>query len=171
MGENLRAFSTLIILLVALLFISGASGCSSSEKKVQNLSNIAIEAEKAPQTTNTTNEGGNVIQSNPQPSTKTIEITALGFSPSPLTISAGDTVIFLNKDTANHWPASAMHPTHTVYPGSGIEKCGTSEQSSIFDACKGLKQGESFSFTFNQKGSWSYHDHLILGKFGKIIVQ
>ncbi len=102
---------------------------------------------------------------------KIVEITSGGFSPTPLTISAGDTVTFVNKDAEPHWPASAMHPTHTVYPGSNIEKCGTPEESRIFDACRGLASGESWSFTFNEKGTWNYHDHLNAKLFGKVIVQ
>lgn len=100
-----------------------------------------------------------------------IEITSSGFTPQTLTVSKGDTVTWINKDTEKHWPASAVHPTHTVYPGSSIEKCGTSEEKNIFDACHGLAQGESFSFTFNEVGSWGYHDHLVGGVFGKIIVK
>ena len=115
-------------------------------------------SENIPGTTGST--GGNVI-----------EITSSGFSPSPLTIKKGKTVIFVNKDTEEHWPASAMHPTHTVYPGSNIEKCGTAEESNIFDTCRGLNPGESYSFTFNEIGSWSYHDHLVANLFGKIIVE
>ncbi len=95
----------------------------------------------------------------------TVEITFSGFSPNTLTINAGDTVTFVNKDSRPHWPASAVHPTHTVYPETG--GCIGSK----FDACKGLAQGEIFSFTFNQKGSWKYHDHLNPGLTGTIIVQ
>ena len=64
-----------------------------------------------------------------------------------------------------------MHPTHTAYPGSGIEKCGTDEEEGIFDACKGLEEGESFSFVFNEAGSWNYHNHLSPGQFAKVIVE
>ncbi|MEK6828953.1 MAG: plastocyanin/azurin family copper-binding protein [Nanoarchaeota archaeon] len=102
---------------------------------------------------------------------KIIEMTSNGFSPSTLTISVGDTVTFVNKGSDEHWPASAMHPTHTVYPGSNIEKCGTSEESTIFDACKGISPGESYKFTFYEKGTWGYHDHINAGLFGKIIVE
>jgi plastocyanin len=100
-----------------------------------------------------------------------VELTKDGFSPSELTIKAGQTVTWINKNTEEHWPASAMHPTHKVYPGSGIEKCGTGE--AIFDACGALAPGESFSFTFNEVGTWSYHDHLNVHApfFGKIIVE
>ena len=58
-----------------------------------------------------------------------------------------------------------MHPTHAIYPESG--GCIGSK----FDACKGLKEGESWSFTFNEKGTWNYHDHFDVSKFGKIIVE
>ncbi len=103
-------------------------------------------------------------------SEKTIEITATGFSPNPLTIKVGDTVTFVNKDTAQHWPASAVHPTHTVYPGSDINKCGTAEAATIFDSCKGLATGETFEFTFTHAGSWNYHDHLNPSLWGTIVV-
>ncbi len=103
-------------------------------------------------------------------STYDIEITSSGFSPKTLEINAGDTVTWTNKDSRNHWPASAIHPTHTVYPGSSISKCGTSAESEIFDACNGLSAGESYSFTFNEKGTWKYHDHLSISRTGTIIV-
>ena len=101
---------------------------------------------------------------------KVIEITSSGFNPKNLEINVGNSVKFVNKDSENHWPASAIHPTHTVYPGSNINKCGTGEESLIFDACKGLSQGESYSFTFNEKGSWGYHDHLSPSLRGTIVV-
>ncbi len=102
---------------------------------------------------------------------KIIEMTSNGFSPQTLTISAGDTVTFVNKGTGEYWPASAMHPTHTFYPGSNIDKCGTSEENKIFDACKGISPGESYKFTFYEKGTWGYHDHLNARLTGKIIVE
>ncbi len=103
-----------------------------------------------------------------QPTSTTVssvEITSSGFSPNTLTIKTGETVTFVNKDSRPHWPASAVHPTHTVYPETG--GCIGSK----FDACKGLAQGETFSFKFNQKGTWNYHDHLNPSLTGTIIVQ
>lgn len=99
-----------------------------------------------------------------------IEITSSGFSPKTLEINSGDTVTWTNKDSRSHWLASAVHPTHTIYPGSSINKCGTSEALSIFDSCKGLSSGESYSFTFNEKGTWGYHDHLGPSLTGTIVV-
>ncbi len=100
-----------------------------------------------------------------------IEITSAGFSQKTLTIQAGDTVTFVNKDSATHWPASNVHPTHTTYPGSNINKCGTADESSTFDACKALAEGEEYSFTFTRTGRWPFHDHRNPGRGGTIVVE
>lgn len=99
-----------------------------------------------------------------------VEITSSGFNPKILNVKVRDSVTFVNKDSAEHWPASAMHPTHKVYPGSDIEKCNTAEERNIFDSCRGIAQGREYKFTFNEKGSWKYHDHLGSGLMGTINV-
>ncbi len=99
-----------------------------------------------------------------------IEITPAGFSPPKIEIPKGSQVAFINKDGAKHWPASNTHPTHTEYPNSDINKCGTSQQAETFDACHSLEQEESYSFIFNEAGSWNYHDHLNPGLQGTITV-
>jgi plastocyanin len=93
----------------------------------------------------------------PTPKTVTVSITSSGFSPSSITINKGDTVKFVNNDTAQHWPASDPHPTHTDYPG--------------FDALRGLSNGQSYSFTFTKLGTWGYHDHLNSARHGSVTVQ
>lgn len=111
---------------------------------------------------------GNQSNNTVQPSVNNdnlIEITDSGFNPNTLTITAGQTVTWINNGVIPSWPASAVHPSHKVYPESG--GCIGSK----FDACRGLKQGESYSFAFNQKGTWKYHDHLDPGLTGTIIVQ
>ncbi len=79
------------------------------------------------------------------------------YTPSTLTIKQGDTVVFKNSSTKDFWPASAQHPTHTVYPE--------------FDADKGIAPGGIYSFTFAKVGEWGFHDHLTPTAFGKITVQ
>ena len=100
-----------------------------------------------------------------------IEITSAGFNPKTITIKVGDTVTFVNKDSSKHWPASDLHPVHMTYPGSDIKKCDTAEAETIFDACKGLMQGEEYSFTFDRVGRWPYHDHLKPSFAGVVVVQ
>ncbi|KKU89185.1 MAG: hypothetical protein UY19_C0018G0030 [Candidatus Wolfebacteria bacterium GW2011_GWA2_47_9b] len=36
-----------------------------------------------------------------------------GFSPKPITVTAGTNIVFMNESGADMWPASAPHPTHT----------------------------------------------------------
>lgn len=100
-----------------------------------------------------------------------VEIKEGRFNPPTLKIKKGDKVIWINTDGSAAWPASAFHPTHTVYPGSSIEKCNTAEASTIFDACKSLAKGESWSFVFNEVGTWKYHNHVLGGATGVIEVE
>jgi len=100
-----------------------------------------------------------------------IKITANGFEPKEVEVTKGTKVTWVNESVNPSWPASAVHPTHRVYPGSGIEKCGTLEEKNIFDACRALQPGESWSFVFNEIGEWSYHDHLNPSLTGKIVVK
>ena len=100
-----------------------------------------------------------------QPQVHQVKITAEGFLPRELEIRKGDTVVWTNTASKPSWPASAMHPTHDVYP----EKGGCI--ASAFDACKGLAEGESFKFQFNQIGTWKYHDHLNTSVFGAVKVE
>ena len=97
-----------------------------------------------------------------------VEYTEQGFAPKEISIKQGDSVKFINKSSGQMWVASAMHPTHTTYPGSDIKLCGTTDV--IFDECEGDDPGESWSFPFNIVGSWGYHNHLSASHFGKVIV-
>lgn len=96
----------------------------------------------------------------------TISYTNAGFGPSTVTIKKGQTVRFKNDSTTEVWPASAVHPTHSVYPQKSASDC----LGSSFDACRGLKAGEFWDFTFNEVGEWAFHDHLHASKFGKVVV-
>jgi plastocyanin len=167
-----------VILLAAVgLFIMGQAPSETSrtapataEKTQDDGKNIGIGMNEIA-TAEVTKVGGSAPAPVSTGTTHTVEMSSSGFSPDSLTVKAGDTVTFLAVDGAGRWPASAVHPTHTVYPGSGIQKCSTSEKDSIFDACGGVPNGQSWSFKFDEKGSWNYHDHLDSKVFGKIIVE
>lgn len=101
----------------------------------------------------------------------TIEITSSGFSPKTMTISRGEAVTFVNQKSTSAWPASDIHPTHTLYDGTSLsEHCQDGSESS-FDACEGLSSEETYEFTFDKTGEWKYHDHLNPSDTGTIIVQ
>ena len=104
-------------------------------------------------------------QGTPQPQDKTAEPPAeatanviiysdSGYAPKTITIQAGESVTFKNQSSESMWPASAIHPTHRVYPTTG--GC----LGSTFDACRGVLAGGSWTFTFDIAGTWKYHDHL-----------
>ena len=91
------------------------------------------------------------------------------YIPSVVHISVGQKVTWINEDET-FWPASNLHPTHTAYPGSAIAKCATEESGVLFDACRGMKHGETFSFVFTEQGQWRYHDHITPSATGTVLV-
>lgn len=99
-----------------------------------------------------------------------VRMDSAGFEPKSLEIAQGDTVVFENVGDEPHWPASNIHPTHRLYPGSGNEYCGSEQEATSFDACGALMPGETYSFTFDHPGLWRFHDHLNPQFSGKVSV-
>ena len=95
-----------------------------------------------------------------------IEYTDEGFTPRDISIAKGTRVRFLNSSSEETWPASGIHPTHSLYP----EKQSTDCLGSSFDSCYPLKNGEFFDFTFYYTGEWRYHDHIHAYQTGSITV-
>ncbi len=87
----------------------------------------------------------------------TIKMTDDGFVPAQLEIQVGETVVFENVGKNDHWPASNIHPTHSIYPE--------------FDPKKGIHPGEKWEFTFTKPGIWRSHDHLYPKITGAITVK
>lgn len=88
--------------------------------------------------------------------TKSVEIIygTNGFSPREITIAPETEVTFINRSSGPMWVASNVHPIHTNYPK--------------FDQ---LSTGNTYSFTFTEKGIYNYHNHLNPSEGGKIIVK
>ncbi|MBI1960938.1 MAG: hypothetical protein HYS43_01560 [Candidatus Liptonbacteria bacterium] len=131
----------------------------------------------APSTPPAVEQSGPLRQSSSEASPQDAALTAQvvagtgAFSPQTVTIRKGGSVTWTNAGTASVWPASAMHPTHTVYPGSDIKKCGTAEAGAIFDACRGISTGQTYTFTFPAPGTWKYHNHLNPSMTGTVVVE
>ncbi|MEK7649464.1 MAG: cupredoxin domain-containing protein [Patescibacteria group bacterium] len=80
------------------------------------------------------------------------------YTPKNLRIKVGERITFINEDASEvYWPASNIHPTHEIY--------------SEFDPQKPVPTGSSWSFVFNKKGEWRYHDHLFPEITGSIVVE
>ncbi|MEK9175250.1 MAG: hypothetical protein AAB795_01515 [Patescibacteria group bacterium] len=88
-----------------------------------------------------------------QPNKKiTVEMTPSGFFPKELIVKKGSEIIFINKDTIPHWPASGPHPAHTCYSG--------------FDAKSPVDPGASYSNVFDLAKTCGFHDHLNFSSYG-----
>jgi len=114
-----------------------------------------------------------------------IQVTDKGFVPNTKKIKAGEVVTFISKATAPVWPAGDQHPTHDVYPSDAYAITGDQTKSfgskacveysirkgDVFDPCKLLLPDETFSFRFNEKGTWNLHNHVRPEHTGAIIVE
>lgn len=85
-----------------------------------------------------------------------IKLTARGFVPEMVYVSNGTKITFSTVLDEPFWPASNVHPFHTVYPE--------------FDSRAPVSPGSTWSFVFNKNGRWTYHDHVAATKSGVVIV-
>ena len=79
-----------------------------------------------------------------------IEISNFAFSPQTVTLNAGDSISWINKDSA----------PHTITSNSGKELVSSS-----------LASGQSYSHTFNVVGTYEYHCSIHTTMKGVIIVK
>jgi len=79
------------------------------------------------------------------------------FDPDNLKVLAGTKVSFVNKSDQPFWPASGIHPTHTLCPG--------------FDALEEIAPGETYSYIFEQAEECPFHNHIAPGEKGLIDVR
>ncbi len=87
-----------------------------------------------------------------------VTITAEGFVPQTILVKKGSTIKWANRDNRPHQVASDPHPTHTMIPTLGKGKL--------------LPTGSSTTLTFDNAGTFTYHDEQDPLKFkGTIIVK
>ncbi len=113
---------------------------------VQNPSNEQIPVAKEPPKTSPVT----APKPNTNPVAHTANIQDFAFSPSSLTIKKGDMITWTNKDAAPHT---------VTWDNGGLASSGT------------LKTGDSYSFTFNTVGTFSYLCAFHPSMKGKIIVE
>ena len=108
--------------------------------------------------------GEESMQSTANTSEVEVQYTNAGFEPKVITINKGQTITWTNNSSRSMWIASALHPSHNVYPVKSDDDC----LGSSFDACTFDK---TYSFTFDIVGEWNYHNHVQAGRTGKVIVK
>jgi plastocyanin len=87
----------------------------------------------------------------------TVRYTDSGYTPDTIEIPVGSTVKFMNESSNLMWTASDPHPVHTNF--------------SAFDARKGYRKGDTYSFTFDKAGTYKYHNHSVPSDGGTIVVK
>ncbi len=90
-----------------------------------------------------------------------------GFEPKSVSIKLGQKVTWVNESENSMWVASSKHPMHADYPEKTAKDC----LGSAFDQCEASAMGTSYSFTFNKKGSWNYHNHVAPNNWGTVVVE
>lgn len=97
--------------------------------------------------------------------------TDTGYSPKELTIKIGDTVVWKNQSSHGMWIGSALHPSHFIYSGTSLDEHCPDPNNTSFDQCTSSGPSTSWSFKFDKKGTWRYHNHVSASDFGTVIVQ
>ena len=87
-----------------------------------------------------------VIQQESRDGQHMVVLYDYGYEPRSLVIKKGETVVFATAREGHHWPASNLHPTHDIYP--------------TFDPQEPIAPDETWAFTFEEVGRWTFHDHL-----------
>lgn len=130
--------------------LDNATGAESSEP-IQGDESTSLPSELREDTSNDSEQPG------ASPASAVVTYDNNGFTPNTVgPIAVGDTVEFRNESNQTLWVASNNHPTHTLY--------------GEFDQGTSIANGESWSFTFTQAGTWGYHNHLNPGDTGSVQV-
>jgi plastocyanin len=108
------------------MILAPLAGCTSSDDGTDTVTNN--------NSTDDGNSGGTGGTGGTDPTTHSVDINGFAFNPSQLTIAVGDTVTWTNSDSTSH--------TATADDGT-------------FDSGN-LANGDTFSFTFTEAGTFSY---------------
>lgn len=88
----------------------------------------------------------------------TIVVSNNSFQPMTMRVAKGQSVTWINQDSLAHRIVSGPHPTHEALPD--------------LDSEEPLSTGDSYTYTFEKSGTFSYHDEAEpLKVVGTIIVE
>lgn len=99
-----------------------------------------------PEKKETSTETPGTVEQAPVINDTVVEITATGLNPSTVKIPAGSQVTWKNSDAKERRISADPYPSRSSLPE--------------LDSQDPLAQGDSFSFIFEDKGTYTYHDYL-----------
>lgn len=168
-----------IIIIIAIAVVAFFMFTDNSQTEVSpenSVSNDALNGElgknqTSEDTADINTESKNISDSNSIDTTPEVIVVTYnnnGFSPKEIVVSQGQTVRFVNESSGNMWVGSAVHPDHTAYSGTSLNKHCPDTDKTAFDQCE---TGDMYEFTFTKIGEWGYHNHIKPSAFGKVIVK
>ncbi len=161
MSKIIAAVVIVVVAVLAFWFLRDRGGEVANSPTVSPTETVSPTVSPSPTATATVSP-----TASPSPAAvSTVTYTDSGYSPKTLTVKAGTVVTFRNQSSRLMWNASAPHPAHNAYPMMG--GC----IASAFDQCVSAPNGQNWSFKFDQKGSWNFHNHLFSSHFGTVVVQ
>ena len=86
-----------------------------------------------------------------------VSINSSSFFPKTIQVSTGSTVTWTNYDAKSHWVAADPYPSNGSQPGLSSDALATQD---------------SYSYTFEKPGTYTYHDELNpLKLMGSVVVK
>lgn len=147
---NNKVIAVIIIVIVALLAFAGYLWMQQDTPTPENTT---------PDTTQNTNQTPteeSQTEQQPQESVATITYTDNGFSPSSVTVNAGETVRVQNDSSSTLSFNSDDHPTHNKQSALNVGE---------------IAAGESKTFSIDTVGTWGFHNHLNPAHEGSLLVE
>lgn len=133
--KNKRVAAAIVIVLV-LAVIVGAMALGKDNNSNDNMNEMEMsQSENTPAVQENSSQPANVTS---QADAVEVEIKDYAFTPATIKVKAGTTVTWTNKDTVQHDVVA-------------------DKESDDAPKSKLLAKGESYSFTFNQVGTYGYH--------------
>lgn len=147
-----------IFIIVMLLGVGGATYVLRRSVKLQD--SAATQSENV----STVPPANQQVQEmeNTQTEVTTVKYSDAGFEPREITVTKGTTVTFVNNTQIPLWAVTDPHPDHTDYPA--FDAAANRQQGDM------PKPGEDFVFTFEQAGTFGYHNHAAPEHTGTIVV-
>lgn len=125
----------IVIALVAVVLIGGVVYMSSKDDKPTTSQSSTNQSQTTPEESKTSQQPAGEATT---PESNKVEIKDFAYAPNKITIKKGTTVTWTNQDSVKH----------DVTPDN---------ESASFEGSELLAKGESYSFTFDTAGTYTYH--------------
>jgi len=146
-----------------IVMLLGAGGATYVLRKSVKMQDNAVTQSENVSTVPPANQQQMQETENAQTEITTVKYSDTGFEPQEITVTKGTKVTFVNNTDIPLWAVTNPHPDHTDYPA--FDAAANRQQGDM------PKPGEDFEFTFEEAGTFGYHNHAAPEHTGTIIVK